>query len=164
MLMPMEGVSGNAHVELVWETRFVEMLAIGVSVLTAMALVAFVLDGLFLRGRVFGTVGGRLRRARRRPRREGSVEWLRYSTREDPSRTHEPSDRSSAGGRSGGDAAHEAASEITPFLVEKGLADRAQVEALWDRLASSGKLDAQRDAEATRMISRRYSKEHPEGE
>ncbi len=52
MLMPIEGVSGDAHVELVWETPIVERLATGVSVLAFMALGAFLIDGLFLGGNV----------------------------------------------------------------------------------------------------------------
>jgi hypothetical protein len=57
-----------------------------------------------------------------------------------------------------------AASEATPFALEDGVANAADVEALWEHLAASGKLGSAQDAEAARMIERRLSKEHPEGE
>ena len=75
MVMPIEGVSGDAHIELVWETPIVERLATGVSVLTFMVLGAFVTDGLFLGGKGYEGLAHRVEWLKKKEQPTGSVEW-----------------------------------------------------------------------------------------
>ena len=75
MVMPVEGVSGDAHVELVWETPLVEKLATGASVITFMALGAFLIDGLLLGGNVSEGLAHRVKWPWNKEPVKGSDDW-----------------------------------------------------------------------------------------
>ena len=85
MLMPIESVSGNVSVELVWETPLNERVAAIISLLTVVALGAFIVDGLLFGGQWFVELQSRLRGRwiKRNPKPKGSVEWLSDSTNPD---------------------------------------------------------------------------------
>ncbi|NIN65619.1 MAG: hypothetical protein GTO63_13180, partial [Anaerolineae bacterium] len=76
MLMPIEGASGNALVELVWETPLVERMAALVSLMTLAALGVFLVDGALFGGKWFATIHKRFGWPSRGPKPRGSVEWL----------------------------------------------------------------------------------------
>ena len=144
MVMPIEGVSGDAHIELVWETPIVERLATGVSMLTFMALGAFVADGLFLGGKGYEGLAHRLKWLKKKEQPEGSVEWQMETEADagesefgDSSVTIPPVGRLPKGS-----------------LQQEPLksADPEDIEALWLKHVESQRSSADEDSSAERMI------------
>ncbi|MCH8878191.1 MAG: hypothetical protein IIA89_15475 [Chloroflexi bacterium] len=142
--MPIEGVSGEVHVELVWETPLVERLATGVSVLTFMALGAFLIDGLFLGGKVYERLAHRVKWPKKKEQPRGSVEWQMeagVSAGEqdlmDSIATFSP-----VAGSTGGRRQRES--------LESG--DPEAIEAMWMNHVESQKSSAGEDTSTERMI------------
>ena len=144
MLMPIEGVSGEVHVELVWETPLVERLATGISVFTFMALGAFLIDGLFLGGKVYEGLAHRVKWPKKKERPRGSVEWqmeagVSAGERDlmDSIATFPPVAGSTEGSR-------------RRESLESG--DPDDTDALWLKHVESQKSSADEDSSAKRMI------------
>jgi hypothetical protein len=154
MLMPIEGVSGEIHIELVWETPMIERLATIISLLTALALVLFVVDGALNKGRLFATLAKPLKLPRKRERPRGSVEWLHDIPTNDAS-SSEAEHAPPSGLDQALDHTSSEGSDALDFIeVVDEIGDREDVEHLWQQLTEDGKLSSVSDEEVDKLMAK----------
>jgi hypothetical protein len=156
MMMLIEGTSGNAQVELIWKTPLVERIASLVSIITAIGLCAFVIDGAFFKGKVFIALRANLMKYRKRPKPKpkGSVEWLHDISVNDSS----PSDVNAVSNSEADRETNQASQGETDTFSELEIFDEIingkDAEVLWTQLRDTGKLDSSSDEEAEKMVAR----------
>ena len=154
MLMPIEGVAGEIHIELVWETPMIERLATIISLLAAIGLAIFVIDIVLNKGRLFATLIKALKLPRKKEKPRGSVEWLHDIP--------------------AGDVSSAEAEQVTPLDLDQKLDHTSSrgsddfdfievvdelgspegVELLWKQLKEDGKLSSISDEEVENLMAR----------
>ena len=154
MLMPIEGISGKAFVELVWETPLLERISTALSIATLLFLGVMLIDTTFLRGKWITRLLARINAPRKKSVVQGSVSWL-------PG----PENASSASTESSTPAPNQPVEALTPapspadgasdiFDLGSDVGRAESAEALWQQLAESGELPSANDQDAERMIAR----------
>ncbi len=154
MLMPIEGVSEEIQVELVWETPMIEKLASMISLLTVIGLLIFVVDSVFNNGRLVSALITLLKRSRKRERPRGSVAWLHDIPSNDMSSSEaehaSPPDLDQAIDLT----SSEDSDPLDSIEVVDEIGSREKVELLWQQLKQDGKLSSVSDEEVERLMSR----------
>jgi hypothetical protein len=154
MLMPIEGVSGEIHIQLVWETPMIDRLATVISLLTSIGLMIFVVDGVLNKGRLFATLTKSLRLPSKKDRPRGSVEWLHDIPTNDTS-SSEAELAPPSGLDQALDPTSSEGSDALDFIdVVDEIGDREDVELLWQQLKEDGKLNSVSDEEVEKLMAR----------
>jgi len=154
MVMPIEGSSGEIHIELVWETPMIERLATIISLLTSIGLMIFVLDGVLNKGRLFATVAKPLRLPRKREKPRGSVEWLHDIPTNDASSSEAEHAYPSGLDQTLDHTSSEGSDALDFIEVVDEIGDREDVELLWQQLKEDGKLSSVSDEEVEKWMAR----------
>ena len=154
MLMPIEGVSGKIHLELVWETPMIERLATIISLLTAIGLGIFVVDSVLNKGRLFAKLIKFLGLSREKERPRGSIEWLP----DIPTHTTSSSEAGHAPvpdlNQTLDQTSSEASDAFDSIEVVNEIGNHKKVELLWKQLKEDGKLNSVSDEEVETLMER----------